>query len=108
MRRLLRLDVSVEMAVHLLLLWLLCQGAIPLVFKLGFTVDGLPVHLLIWTGESLRGGLGWGIGLLVLGVAWLETRVDLRPWVKRCLRLAGPLFLASLLFSLWLMNWWIV
>ncbi|WNG30484.1 cytochrome ubiquinol oxidase subunit I [Cystobacter fuscus] len=51
---------------------------------------------------ELQGWLGYSLLALVLFTLWLETRVTLRPWFKRLLRLAGPLFLASLMVPLWL------
>ncbi len=102
MRRLSRLDVSIDMAVHLLLVLLLCRGAVHLIARsqLLQCYSDLVLYTMNTAELLLRGGLGYGLGLVVIAVAWLETRVNLRPWFKRVLRLSGPLFLASLLLPL--------
>lgn len=106
MRRLTRLDVSLDLAMYLLMVWLLIHGAVPLPFKLGFLHCGsVPLNYISALGESFQGGLcGWSLGLGVLGTAWLETRMELRPWFKRALRLSGQLLVTSILVCMWIFN----
>ena len=102
MRRLARLDVSIDMAVHLGLLWMLCAGCLRFVFEHDrFGCLSAPMQYVcdVWQA-FVWGPLGPCLGLVVLGVAYLETRVDLRPWFKRLLRMSGPLFMGSLLSPL--------
>jgi hypothetical protein len=61
-----------------------------------------PTQYALDRADELQGWLGYSLLALVLLTLWLETRVTLRPWFKRLLRLAGPLFLASLMVPLWL------
>lgn len=99
MRRLARLDVSIDMTVHLLLLWLLCAGCFGFIFendRFGCLSARLLYVFDVWQ-EFLHGSLGPVLGLVVFGVAGLEMRANSRPWFKRLLRLSGPLFITSLL-----------
>ena len=87
---------------HLLLALVLCRGAVYLIDKNQMLICySVPLQYTMNTAERfLSGGLSRDLGLGILAVAWLETRVNLRPWVKRVLRLSGPLFLMSLLLPL--------
>jgi hypothetical protein len=108
LRRISRPDVSIDMAVHLLLLQLFARGAVILVEKSQILGCGneLTQYALDMAGR-LQSWLGYALLFVVLLTLWLETRVTLRPWFKRVLRLAGPLFLASLLFPFVLATIWL-
>jgi len=106
LHRLKRLDVSIDMAVHLVLIQIFAQGVIPLLVESQILGCGTALtEYAVDTADGLRGWLGYSLLFVVLLFMWLETRVTLRPWFKRLLRLSGPLVLASLMvpFQLYLL-----
>jgi hypothetical protein len=86
------------MAAQLVLVQILAHGVIPLIGKSQIVGCGTePTQYAFDRAEELQGWLGYSLLATVFLVMWLETRVTLRPWFKRVLRLSGPLFLASLM-----------